>query len=106
MLNRGEDLSHLTPEERRKYLKNKLRNKKEAPVNNAIRNQLKNDPTGALLSMGIDDPAILASAKTLVKNPEAALANVKSMLANDSKCNTPPGEEEEEEDLPPAFPAC
>ena len=105
MLNRGEDLSHLTPEERRKYLKNKLRNKKEAPAS-AIRNQLKSDPTGALLSMGIDDPAILASAKTLVKNPEAALANVKSMLANDSKCNTPPGEEEDEEDLPPAFPAC
>lgn len=105
MLNRGEDLSHLTPEERRKYLKNKLRNKKDAPVN-AMRNQLKNDPTGALLSMGIDNPAILASAKTLVKNPEAALANVKSMLANDSKCNNPPGEEEDDEDLPPAFPAC
>jgi hypothetical protein len=105
MLNRGEDLSHLTPEERRKYLKSKLRNKRDAPVT-TIRNQLRNDPTGALLSMGIDDPAILASAKTLVKNPEAALANVKSMLANDSKCNLLPGEEEDDEDLPPAFPVC
>ena len=118
MLNRGEDLSHMTPEERRKYLRNKIRNKKKPENHGAMKNQLKNDPTGALLSMGIDDPTILANAKSLVKNPEAALANVKSMLGDSRDHKTPPAnvtsdssdykqtrDEDDDEDLPPVFPA-
>lgn len=107
MLNPGEDLSHMTPEERRKYLRNKIRNKKKPENHGAMKNQLKNDPTGALLSMGIDDPTILANAKSLVKNPEAALANVKSMLTipSDSSDHKQAGDEDDDEDLPPVFPA-
>ena len=121
MLNPGEDLSHMTPEERRKYLRNKIRSKKKPENHGAMKNQLRNDPTGALLSMGIDDPTILANAKSLVKNPEAALANVKSMLSDSGDHRAPTtvkstpsdssdhhkreGDEDDDEDLPPVFPA-
>tara|TARA_B100000787_G_C16198853_1_gene303102 strand:+ start:7787 stop:8041 length:255 start_codon:yes stop_codon:yes gene_type:complete len=82
-----------------------MRNKRATPIN-TITSQLKKDPAGALLSMGIDDPAILASAKTLVKNPGAALANLKAILAKDHRSLPDEDAEEdaEEEDLPPVFP--
>ena len=108
MLNADEDLSHMTPDEKRKFLKAKLRNKNNKTPQNTLRSQLKADPAGALLSMGIDDPNLLANAKTLVKNPHSALTNAKSILSNaptteSGSFPTKEQEEEEEEDLPPEF---
>lgn len=107
MLNADEDLSHMTPDEKRKFLKAKLRNKNNKTPQDTLRSQLKADPAGALLSMGIDDPNLLANAKTLVKNPHSALTNAKSILSNapttESGSFATKEQEEDEEDLPPEF---
>ena len=86
MLNSSEDLSHLTREERRKFLKDKRRNNKDGNACNAMRQKVKDDPAGALLSMGVDDVALLANAKALLKNPHSALTNMKSILCKASAC--------------------
>lgn len=104
MLNPNEDLSHMTKEEKRAYLKKKLRQrtgKGDAP--HAMQQQLKKDPTGALLSLGIDDPSLLSNAKSLIRHPQAALSNAQSMLSKIKQANSTKQVEEEEEGLPPEF---
>ena len=58
------------PVERRKLLKQKLRNKinhkSNTSGNQQMHKNIKRDPTGALLSMGVEDPELLASAKLLL----------------------------------------
>ena len=71
------------------------------------------DPTTAMLSLGIDDPGVLGQAKTIVQNPQAALRDLLTHGAVDarlqerphqsSKACRPPdaATEEEEEEAPP-----
>lgn len=70
--------------------------------------RMRNDPQGALMSMGIDDPELLKMATSALKNPEGAIRDLKSRLAQvDDEAPPPmPGtttlrEEEEEEEAPP-----
>ena len=38
---------------------------------------MKTDPQTVMLSMGIDDPWVLANAKTIMRDPKQALVNLK-----------------------------
>lgn len=87
----------ITPE-RRKELKAKLRAKIEqgkGPQNVPMTRQLKQDPTSALLSMGIDDPEMLKSMVDLVNHPQRAAQLLKREVDAARKMDT------EEEEAPP-----
>ena len=68
-MNKIGDLDHLPPEERRKILKQRIRNKTKPSNDNtmAFAKSVKSDPMTALMSMGIDDPDVLNSAKQITK---------------------------------------
>jgi len=64
-------------EELRRRLREKISGKRSTA---STSRQAKVDPQTTLLGMGIDDPGILNLANTLVKNPQTALKDLKTMI--------------------------
>ncbi len=88
-----------TREELRKRLRNKIHDKRTGNSSmESLAKTVKNDPQTALMSLGIDDPNILKSAKDIFKDPHQLLNSLK---IEDKKENNVDEEEEEEEELPP-----
>lgn len=48
-----------------------------------LADQLKRDPAGAFLSLGIDDPELLKRASSIVKQPQQALQSIKKAAAEE-----------------------
>lgn len=83
-----------TREELLQRLKNKrrvLRDNTSAPQ--SVAQTMRKDPMTAMLAMGVDDPALLRNAKTIVKNPNAFLKEVVD--------ESPPADEDADEEPPP-----
>lgn len=57
----------------RDKIKSRRNNQNEGPQ---LAQRLKDDPKGAMLGMGLDDPQILAQAESIVKNPGQFLKSV------------------------------
>lgn len=88
----------------REELKRRLRAKINGKRNGSNKMQelaksVKEDPQTALMSMGIDDPTILACAKELVQNPQAVLKDTQKMLKEQELQSNL--DEEAEEEMPP-----
>ena len=73
-------------EELRKKLREKIQGKKDS---NTSSKNIKKDPQTAMLNMGIDDPELLKMAPSILKNPQAALNNLKN-LKNEDDEEAPP----------------
>ena len=82
-----------TKEELRQKLRAKIRDKRTPTHTNTTSQQLKADPAGALLRMGIDDPSVLAQAAQIVKNPHDMLNKLKQQFGETE-------EESEDEEAP------
>lgn len=85
----------ISKEELRQKLRAKIRGKRSATTIPTTSEQLKADPAGALLRMGIDDPTVLAQASELVNNPHTMLNKLKSQLSQ-TTCN-----DSDDEEAPP-----
>lgn len=104
-------------EELRRKLRDKINGKRSQSGNNSdgaqLARRMKDDPTTTMLSLGVDDPTLLGLAKTISKNPEAALRDLTTLLpatkeiaqpvldqVHDTHCTdeeeAPPGSDEEE----------
>ena len=106
-------------QEDREALRRKLRDKIKGKRNGGksegpeLTRRLKDDPATLMLSMGIDDPQLLGNAKSMVKNPQAALRDLSVQLADaqassrgpsiahSQKITPPEGEVSEDEEAPP-----
>lgn len=93
-------------DELRKKLRAKIRSKKQGggDGNLDLAKKMKQDPTSALMSMGIDDPSLLRNANSILTNPQQVLQNLKNQLGNDNEDSKKDDsiETDEEEELPPA----
>ena len=88
-------VSEASREELRRRLRQKIKGKR-SDAQHASR-QLLDDPTAALLTMGIDDAAVLRMASKMLENPQQSLAKLNNLTcaaASKSK-------DEEEEEAPP-----
>lgn len=81
--------------ELRKRLRNKIKGKRE-DTGSSFAHKVKNDPKGALLSMGIEDVNLIEKASTLIKNP--SLEKVKAF--SDRQFQNKKEEVSDEECLP------
>ena len=92
-----DDLAHVTdPAERRKILKQRLRNKLQKNGDlHTHKQQMQKDPTTALLNLGVEDVNLLRMAPNIQKNPKAMIDDLKSMM------NTKLTEEDIDEEAPP-----
>ena len=102
-------------EELRRKLRDKIKNKRRGGANpDDLSQRLRNDPAGALMSLGIEDPAVLKEAKAIVANPQKMLSNCRQELdktANETRKAPPQDAQleaakdsqmaESDEDLPP-----
>lgn len=92
----------------RDALKQALRDKKERRTGGAAKSDpkmlartMKADPTTALLSMGVDDPAMLHLGKTIAADPRRALRALKSVEEAASAAGDEAGDELDDEAPPP-----
>lgn len=86
----------------RQRYREKLKSKRNQSNTTTLAQSFKNDPTSALMNMGIDDPSLLIDAKNVVSNPHKLLQKLKKEGAENTKKPTNNTTLEEEEDLPPA----
>ena len=81
-------------EEKRARLKKALREKQRAARSgtdkHSFAKQVLADPTGAMLSLGVDDAEVLAAAPALVKQVGAMSKKGKGKKADDSDEEAPP----------------
>ena len=85
----------------RQRLKNKLKEKRNPSNTTTLAQSFKNDPTSALMNMGIDDLSVLTNAKTIASNPHKLLQKLKEENIESAQNSTNNTKIEEEEDLPP-----
>ena len=100
-------------DELRKKLRDKIKNKRNGGDSSAnIARNMKKDPQTAIMNLGIDDPAILNSAKDIVKNPQKILDDLKQELKENieqSKHDTANVDklknvdDSDDEDMPPSM---
>ena len=96
----------------REELRRRCREKRKAQRNGGgsaqLSQRLQNDPTAAMLELGIDDPTVLRSASELLSNPQKTLALLRETMKDAS--SRPPAvssasaanaEEDDEEEAPP-----
>ena len=75
-------------DELKRRLRDKINGKK---TGNDTKNNIKKDPQTAMLSMGIDDLEILKMAPSILKNPQSALNNLKTLaVQNKDEEEAPP----------------
>lgn len=98
----------------REELKRRCREKRKAQRNGGgsaqLSQRLQNDPTAAMLELGIDDPTVLRSASELLSNPQKTLALLRETMKDASASSRPTAvsssvanaeEQEDEEEAPP-----
>ena len=90
-----------TAEERRSRLKKAIREKQRAArsgqdKSSLLAKQVLSDPTGAMLSLGVDDADVLSSAPELVRQIGTMCKKGKGKREKERK-----GDESEEEEAPP-----
>ncbi len=66
-------MSDVSREDLLKKLRDKRRGKRDAAAGPQLAQRLRDDPVQAMLELGLDDPQLLSNAKSIVKNPQAAL---------------------------------
>jgi len=98
------EAAKLEKEKVRQRLRANIRGKRCKP-DVVERCQLKQDPMGALLRMGVDDAALLRNATDIVARPAAALATAKALCEELPKRGEPLDDSFEDslEEAPPLF---
>ncbi len=86
--------------ELRRRLREKIRSKRGGGPELAQR--LREDPTTAMLQLGLDDATLLNSAKSIVKDPQGFLRSVKDELVATSPADEAVPKDDDEEEPPPA----
>ena len=66
-----------TREELKKRLRAKINGARTSEDNAAAAKQIRTDPMGALLRMGVEDPKLLEQATTIVSNPKLYLKTLR-----------------------------
>ena len=99
-------------EELRKRLRDKIRGKRSGNDDKqTLQKNLKEDPTGSFLRMGIDDPDLLRQASQLVSDPHRIMSKLRELpteISTDPKVDPPVSkvvevEVKDHEELPPEF---
>ena len=85
-------------DELRSRLRKKIRDKRDNTSVQTMQRDLKADPTGSLLRLGVDDANLLKQAEQIVKTPQKVLAGLQADIAR-TEAREP---QETDEDLPPA----
>ena len=87
---------HVSREELRRRLRAKIKGKRDPQAQSdprALQQELRADPAGSLLRLGVDDVDILKSAESIVREPHKLLSALKAE----------PSDAADDEELPPEF---
>ena len=87
-----------TREELKKRLRAKINGARTSEDNAAAAKQIRTDPMGALLRMGVEDPKLLEQATAIVSNPKIYLKTLKDTTAQPTKTKT---EDDNDDEAPP-----
>ena len=89
-------------EELRQRLRSKINNARTPSAPHSIAQQMRKDPTGALMQMGIDDAELLKSAPKMMKNPKQFIESGVAEILKTTGTNDKNISEDDEAPPPPA----
>lgn len=87
-----------TREELKKRLRAKINGARTSEDNATAGKQIRTDPMGALLRMGVEDPKLLEQATAIVSNPKLYLKTLQKETAQPTITKT---EDDNDEEAPP-----